>query len=303
VEVEVDNNQWSSFMKSWVDTNEYPFESRFFDLPMGKIHFVDEGQGDQTIVMVHGNPSWSFLYRHLIKGLSGKYRCIALDHIGFGLSDKPADWSYLPKEHANNLEALIDNLGLENITLVVQDWGGPIGLSYALKHPQNVKRIIIMNSWMWPMKGDPHFEKFSGFMGGMVGRFLIKNFNFFARVVLKQAFGDKSRLTRGIHNHYLKALESRHDRKGSWVFPKEIIASNDWLTELWEQKDKIAQKPALILWGKKDIAFRDKELSVWSETFTHAHIVKFEDVGHYVQEEKGDALCPIIMDFLQGKNK
>ncbi len=285
-------------MNKWLDTQEYPFEPRYFELPMGRLHYVDEGKGDHAVVMVHGNPSWSFGYRHLIKGLSSRYRCIAVDHIGFGLSDKPKDWSYLPEKHGENLEALLNDLNLSKVTMVVQDWGGPIGLSYALKYPEKVKSLVIMNTWMWSAKGDPHFEKFSGFAGGPIGRFLIKRFNFFVRVVMKQAYGDKSKLTKHIHSHYLNALKIPDDRKGCWTFPKQIIASSEWLESLWEQRSKLADKPTLILWGKKDIAFRDKELTIWKELFTDREVREYENVGHYVQEELAGEMCPIVEGLL-----
>lgn len=118
----------------WIDRNEYPFASHYFQTSAGKLHYVDEGEGP-PIVMLHGNPTWSFLYRNLIKQLSSRYRCIAPDYLGFGLSDKPFDWNYRPEEHAKNLAALIEHLGLKEVTLVVNDWGGPIGMHYAVTHP------------------------------------------------------------------------------------------------------------------------------------------------------------------------
>lgn len=130
----------------WIDRNDYPFAPHYFQTAAGKLHYIDEGDG-QPIVMIHGNPAWSFIYRNLIKQFSSGYRCIAPDHPGFGLSDKPAGWSYLPEEHAKNLAALIAHLGLKNVTLVMQDWGGPIGINYAVAHPENVARIIAMNTW------------------------------------------------------------------------------------------------------------------------------------------------------------
>ncbi len=281
----------------WINREEYPFKSNFIELDMGKMHYIDEGKG-ASIIMVHGNPTWSFLYRHIVKELSKKYRCIALDHIGFGLSDKPTEWSYLPEEHAKNLNTLIEKLALKDITLIVHDWGGPIGLSYAVNKPENVKRIILMNTWMWSVKGDPYYEKFSGFMGGAVGRFLIKRFNFFVRVVMKQAMGDKSKLPKSVHQHYFRALEKPDDRKGCWTFPKQIIASSSWLDSLWSQREKLKHKPTLILWGKKDIAFREKELNIWRNELTNCNVMEFDNVGHFVQEEKGSELCPIIEDFL-----
>lgn len=287
-------------MHAWIDKSEYPFDSHYFDVPAGRMHYVDEGQGS-PVVMVHGNPTWSFLYRHLIKEMSNEYRCIAMDHIGFGLSDKPLDWSYLPEEHAKNLNLLIEELKLNNITLVVQDWGGPIGLSYAVNNPANVKSIVLMNSWMWSAAGDPHFEKFSGFMGGAIGKFLIKHFNFFVRVVMKQAMGDKSILTRPIHRHYLNALKEPNARKGCWTFPKQIITSSSWLETLWSQRENLKTIPALILWGMKDIAFRKEELETWLGVFSDPEVIKFENVGHFVQEEKGRQLGQMVKDFLASK--
>ena len=145
----------------WLDRNEYPFESNYFDLPVGKMHYIDEGEGD-PIVMVHGNPGWSFEFRNVVKQLSKTNRCIVPDHIGFGLSDKPLGWNYLPKNHAEHFEQLMNHLRLENITLVVNDWGGPIALSYALKKPEKIKKLIIMNTWMWSVEHDPYYQKFSG---------------------------------------------------------------------------------------------------------------------------------------------
>jgi haloalkane dehalogenase len=282
---------------SWVDSHEYPFESHFLDLEMGKMHYVDEG-GGEPILMIHGNPAWSFLYRHLIRGLSGKYRCIAVDHIGFGLSDKPWQWSYYPEDHAKNLARLIETLNLRGLTLMVQDWGGPIGLSYAIKSPANVKRLVIMNTWMWSVRGDPYYERFSRFMGGPVGRFLIRRFNFFARVLMKRLMADPSRLPPPIHRHYLMALEKPAERKGCWTFPERIIGSSDWLDALWSQRDRIRDMPALVLWGMKDIAFRERELNRWAGLFSNCDVVRYDDAGHFVQEEKGSELCQVVEDFL-----
>lgn len=284
-------------MNAWINKAEYPFESKYFYTPAGRMHYVDQGEGS-PIVMVHGNPTWSYLYRHLIKGLSDEYRCVAMDHIGFGLSDKPLEWSYLPEAHANHLNLLIDELELKNLTLVVQDWGGPIGLSYAVNHPENVRSVVLMNTWMWSVAGDPHYEKFSGFMGGVLGRFLIKRFNFFVRVVMKQAMGDKSILTRKIHQYYKEPLKRSGDRKGCWTFPKEIIGSSNWLESLWSRRERLGDLPVLILWGMKDIAFRKKELQTWIDIFNEPKVIRFDNVGHYVQEEQGSALCPIINEFL-----
>jgi pimeloyl-ACP methyl ester carboxylesterase len=159
----------------WLDQEEYPFSSNSFQSSAGMLNYVDVGKGD-PIVMVHGNPGWSFEYRNVIKGMMAKNRCIAPDMIGFGFSDKPYEWDYLPKSHAAIFEEFMDSLNLNNITLVVNDWGGPIGLSYAIKHPEKIKKLVILNTFLWSVKDDPYYQKFSKRAGGGMGRFLIKNY-------------------------------------------------------------------------------------------------------------------------------
>jgi haloalkane dehalogenase len=284
-------------MKDWIDKSEYPFSPKYYDLPMGRMHYVDEGDSDHAVVMVHGNPAWSFTYRKLIKCLSKRFRCIAPDHIGFGLSDKPEKWDYLPESHALNFERLLDHLDLKSITLVVGDWGGPIGMSYAVNHPDKIRSIIITNTWMWPVKGVFHYEIFSRFMGGIIGRVLIRKYNFFVTVLMRKMFGTE--LSPHIHQHYLEPLKTPGERKGCWVFPKQIIGSSDWLLSIWKKREAIAKKPSLIVWGKKDIAFRDIELNQWKDLFQDTVVHEYSNVGHFVQEELGDELCPLVEKHLE----
>ncbi len=284
----------------WLDRDLYPFQSNFLELGIGRMHYVDEGQGE-VVLMVHGNPAWSFGYRRLIMGLSGRYRCVAPDHIGFGLSDKPYSWSYKPADHARNLRAFIERLDLRDITLVVQDWGGPIGLSYAVEHPENVRRLVIMNTWMWPVSGDLYYWGFSKFVGGPVGRYLIRNHNFFANQVVRMVTGDKSKLTPAIHDHYLKPFPTPESRKGTWVFPGEITGSQAFLEGLWSQRERLAGKPVLIAWGLKDIAFREQELRRWERVLPQAQVHRFPEAGHFVQEEEGDAVAGLVDAFLQNR--
>jgi haloalkane dehalogenase len=282
---------------SWVDPVEYPFQPHFLNVNGGKMHYVDEGQGE-AIVMVHGTPTWSFLYRNLIKKLSALYRVVAPDHIGFGLSEKPEGWSYLPEDHARNLEALINGLDLRDITLVVHDFGGPIGLSYAIAHPENVKRIVIMNTFMWSLKGDQQFELPGKIFNNPLGRFAYKNLNFSPVVMIRSAWGDKKKLTREIHRHYIQALPTPAERQGTWVFLQQLLGSSDWYQSLWERRDVLRGKPVLILWGMKDIAFKEKELECWKELFPNASVTSFPEAGHFLQEEEGDQIAQIIQNFL-----
>lgn len=282
---------------SWIDTSEYPFQPHYINLPAGVMHYVDEGQG-QPVVMVHGTPTWSFLYRRLIKGLAPAYRVIAPDHIGFGLSAKPQNWSYLPQDHAANLTELIGRLDLKDITLVVHDFGGPIGLSYAIAHPENVRRLVILNTFMWSLRGDAQFENPGKIFNNPIGKFAYKNLNFSARVMVSAAWGDKRKLTPNIHRHYIQALPTPADRQGTWVFLKTLIGSSDWYQSLWDRRGAIQDKPALILWGMKDIAFKQKELDRWKSLFPTAQVVCFPEAGHFLQDEAGDQIIPILQEFL-----
>jgi haloalkane dehalogenase len=274
----------------WLDRSEYPFEPAEFEVDAGTMRYVDEGAGD-PIVMVHGNPYWSFEYRGLIRRFSSTHRCIAPDHIGFGLSDKPLEWDYLPEHHARNLAGLLDSLDLTDITFVVNDWGGPIGLSYALRRPERVKQIVITNTWCWPVDDDWYYRAFSGFVGGPVGRRLIRKRNFFARTIVRSVFGNKSKLTPELHRQITEPLAVPAERKGSWVFPKQIVGATEWLARLWSQRELLRGKVTLIAWGMKDIAFREKELNRWSETFPEAHVVRFAEAGHFVAEEEPEGLA------------
>jgi haloalkane dehalogenase len=287
----------SDVMEEWIDKKEYPFQSNYFDLPIGRLHYVDEGDSDHALVMVHGNPAWSFTYRNLIKHLSKKYRCIAPDHLGFGLSDKPIEWDYLPELHAINLEKLLNHLDLQSITMVVGDWGGPIGLSYAVNHPDRIKSIVITNTWMWSVEGVFHFEMFSRFMGGFIGRALIMRYNFFVKVLMRKMF--RSEITPSIHQHYIEPLKKQMDRKGCWIFPKQIIGSSNWLAGLWNKRQAIADRPSLIIWGNKDIAFREIELEKWKYLFTDVEVHDYDNVGHFVQEELGDEFCLLVEKHLE----
>jgi haloalkane dehalogenase len=268
------------------------------DVDGGRMHYVDEGEG-KPLVLVHGTPTWSFLYRHLIMDLSRDYRVIAVDHIGFGLSDKPGSWSYRPADHARNLATLVDRLGLEDITLVVHDFGGPIGLDYAIEHPENVSALVLFNTWMWSLAGTPA-EKASNFMAGPVGRFLYKRLNFSPRVLVKAAFGDKRKLTREVHRHYIEAFPTPASRQGAWVLAKELIRSSEWYESLWRRRERIADKPALLLWGMRDPTFRADSLARWREALRNARVVECAEGGHFVPEEAPGEAVAEIRAFLAG---
>lgn len=276
--------------KPWLDSNEYPFSPNYLKLPMGNMHYVDEGSG-LPIVFVHGNPSWSYEFRNLIKAFSKTNRCIANDHIGFGLSDKPYDWDYLPEQHADNFSRFIRRLNIDEFILYVNDWGGAIGISHAINHPGQVRHLVITNTWMWAVSRDLYYRIFSGFVGGPMGRLLIKHFNFFGKVIARKCFIDQRHFHPAIYQH----LETAKDRKGCWTFPKQIIASGDWLADLWEKREQLNTVPKTIIWGMGDIAFREKELNVWDEGLTgEKTIIRLDNVGHYPHEEAVDAVIDAL---------
>ena len=260
------------------------------------MHYIDEGTG-APIVFVHGTPTWSFVWRQQVKSLSRGYRCIAPDHLGFGLSEKPAAFAYTPEAHADNLEALINQLQLKDITLVVHDFGGPIGLRYALRHPENVKRLIILNTWMWSLQDEKQLVKISRFMSGGIGRFLYINGNFSARVLLPKGYNERKHLTKDIHRHYLKPLSSSSDRMGTWRFAVALQEANPYFSTLWEQREKLKHIPMLIIWGEKDSLLPLRWLAKWQITYPEARIVTLK-AGHFLQEEKGGEVADAIRSFL-----
>ncbi|MBI3965169.1 MAG: alpha/beta fold hydrolase [Chloroflexi bacterium] len=280
----------------WVDRREYPFAPHYLDLPAGRLHYVDEGQG-QPLVFAHGTPTWSFLYRHLVKSLSGRFRCVAPDNLGFGRSDRPRDYHVRPVDHAHNLHALIEHLGLGNVTLVVHDFGGPIGLSYAIDRPENVRSLVLFNTWMWSLGEDASMRRRLRFAGGPIGQLLYRYLNFSARVIVKHAWGTRVPLTNELHRQYLDAFPTPDSRVSPMLFAREALGSGDWYDDLWHRRDRIADKPALLLWGLKDPAF-GAFLPRWQQLFTNAETVTFSDVGHFPQEEVGPELVPIVARFL-----
>jgi haloalkane dehalogenase len=278
---------------AWLDRAAYPFEPHFFNVGPGEMHYVDEGSGS-PIVFVHGNPSWSFEFRNLIRAFSANHRCIAMDHLGFGLSDKPAEFGYLPSEHARNLDRLLESLDLKDATLVVYDWGGPIGLSYALDHPDRIRNLVISNTWMWSVNHVLRFILFSSVVGGPIGRYRIRRSNYFVRSVMPSAFGDPKRLTPEAHAQYLAALPTPSDRKGCSEFPRQILASSDWLAGLWSRRSRLTDKRVLLAWGMKDVGFGKKELARWSDLFPRATTARYPQAGHYLAEEMPDELVHAI---------
>jgi haloalkane dehalogenase len=237
----------------------------------------------------------------LIRALAPHYRCIAPDHLGYGLSDKPVRAAYLPKDHARRLQALIDHLKLRNLTLISHDFGGPIGLSYALEQPTNVRALVLFNTWMWSLRGEAMVEVASRMGGGRIGRFFFRQFNIELHTVFKAAWGDRSKLSAALHRQYTKPFPRRSDREPMWILARELLGSSEWYEELWSRRERISAIPALLLWGLKDPIFKERHLARWQRLFASSETVTFPQAGHFVQEEARDELQPALQRFLKAQ--
>ncbi len=261
------------------------------------MHYVDVGRG-RPLLFLHGNPTWSFLYRYWLLKLSQSYRCIAPDYLGFGLSEKPESFSYEPEDHASVISEFIQYLHLSDITLVLHDWGGPIGLSYALNHPCQVSSLVLMNTWMWPLNGSLRFELFSRGIGGPPGKQIIERYNIVTRLLMRFGIGFPKNLHPEDHQHYIQPLRIPGTRKGCWMFPRALRTSREWLLELWKRRTALEHLPALICWGMRDVMFRVYDLRVWQKILNNPTVVKLDSCGHFVPEEIKSSAITEVKNFL-----
>jgi haloalkane dehalogenase len=283
---------------AWVDGSEYPFSDRMLALPAGAIHYIDEGKGE-PILFVHGTPTWSFDWRHLVRGLAPSHRCIAPDHLGFGLSERPRDFPYTPEAHAANLAAFVERLGLDRFTLVVHDYGGPIGLPLALEHPDRVTRLVLINTWMWSFADDRDMVRKGRLAGSAFGRFLYRRLNASLRLITPHAFGDRRKLTPALHRQYLAPFPDAWSRGAVlWPLARALLGASAYYDSLWQRRDRLAGKPALVVWGMRDPAFPPRMLELWRQALPQAEVVPIEEAGHWPHEEDPQAVVTAVRHFL-----
>ncbi len=282
--------------QKWLDTSLHPFKSNYVQLPTGRMHYVDEGKGE-VILFVHGTPTWSFLFRDFIKKLAQNHRCIAVDHLGFGLSDKPENSEGTPQTHAQNLSAFIKHLNLETITLVVHDFGGPIGLGWAVENPDRVKQIVLFNTWLWETKHEPAAQKVDRVINSPLGKFLYLRMNFSPKVLLKKGFADRKHLTKQIHKYYTRPFPNKTSRQSLLKLAQSLVGSSDWYQQQGSKLDTLRDKPQLILWGMKDTFITPKYLDQWKAQWPNATVREF-DCGHFVPEEKTQEAISAISHFV-----
>lgn len=280
---------------AWLTDALFPCESRFLELDGHLVHWVDEGEGP-TLLLLHGNPTWSFLYRHLIARLKDRFRCVALDYPGFGLSVARPGYDHLPASHLAVVERFVDAIGLQDFTPFVQDWAGAIGLGLAGRRPERIRALVIGNTMAWPVNDDPHFVRFSRLMGGPIGGFAIRHFNAFVNVMIPAGTKRRS-LTREEMGAYRRPMATVARREATHVFPREIVGSTPFLAEVASTLPRLAQKPALLCWGDKDVAFREKELKRMQALFPKARTLPLPGSGHFVQEDAPDEIAAALRSW------
>ncbi len=284
----------------WLDRGAYPFADRWLDLPAGRMHYVDEGRGE-PVLFVHGTPTWSFEWRHLVRDLAATHRCVAPDHLGFGLSERPRDFGYGPADHARALADFVERLGLPPFTLAVHDYGGPIGLPLALDRPEQVRRLVLVNTWMWSLADDADIAGKARLAASPLGRLLYTALNFSPRVLLRTAWIDRRRLTRDVHRHYLAPFPDWASRERVlWTLARALLGASPYYDGLWQRRDRLLGRPALIVWGMRDPAFRPQHLRRWIDLFgDRATVLRLDGVGHWPQEEAPELVIPALRAFLE----
>jgi cis-3-alkyl-4-acyloxetan-2-one decarboxylase len=281
----------------------YPFDSRWFFVDGRRLHYLDEGPRDaqRTLLFVHGNPTWSFHWRRLIESLRGEYRCIALDHLGCGLSDLQPRPLRLA-DHIVNLQKLVETLDLQRITLVAQDWGGAIGLGALLAERERFERIILFNTgafrpWFIPWR-------IRACRGPVLGRLMVQGANAFSRAALTMTLARKSGLEPAVRSGYLAPYNSWRRRAAVYQFVRDI-PSNDrhptWQTlEAIERKlPQMADLPTLLVWGERDWCFNTRCLTRFVEEWPDADVVRLPDVGHWVVEDAPEEAEEAVRSFLR----
>jgi len=282
----------------------YPFQSNYIDIGGLKYHYLDEGSGD-PVVMVHGNPTWSFYFRSLVSGLSGQFRTIVPDHMGCGLSDKPglAEYDYRLENRVDDLEALIDSLELNRkISLIVHDWGGMIGMAYTLRHPERIGRLIITNTAAFPPPGGKAIPLRLRVIRNlrMFATPAVLGLNLFARGALYMA--PYRRLSKDVKAGLIAPYNSWENRMATLKFVQDIPLAKgdpgfDIVQHSGDNLHRLTSIPMMICWGKHDFVFDIKYLSEWRRRFPDAQVHLFDHAGHYLLEDVPNEVLTLCIEF------
>ena len=269
----------------------FPFQSRWFDGAGPRVHYVDEGAG-RPVVMFHGNPTWSFLYRKVIQQLSGRFRCVAMDYPGFGLSERPSGYGYTSEEHARVIGKLVDHLNLDGFIVVGQDWGGPIGMTVATERASRVAGMVFANTWYWPAKGS--LVTFSLVMSSPPLQWLILHRNSFVNFIMPRSVATP--MDANVFKSYQDAQPNPEARRGVAEFPRQIRLARPMLERLAATAPKaLGAKPMELVWAMKDPAFGSEQvIARWQRDFPSANLTRLANANHYIQEDAPDAVAAAV---------
>jgi haloalkane dehalogenase len=284
----------------------FPFERHYVGIGLHQMHYLEEGVGE-PVVMLHGNPSWSFYYRHLIKVLSPYFHCIVPDHIGMGLSDKPGDdgYAYTLEQRISDIETFLQAKGIEkNITLILHDWGGIIGMGYARRHPASIKRIVLLNTAAFHLPSGKRLPFFIPFTRTALGAFFVRAFNSFSAGATRIGVTRKA-MPPDVRRAYTAPYNSWNNRIATLRFVqgiplKEGDPGYDIVSDMEANLHLFRQIPVLICWGMKDKVFDHHFLEKWIEYLPQSSVHRYEDCGHYVLEDATDEIGKQVLDFLRG---
>lgn len=284
--------------ETWRDL--YPFESHYLELDGVRYHYLDEGVGD-PLLLVHGNPTWSFYWRNLVTALRNRYRLIVPDHIGCGLSDKPSDYDYRLRRHVGNLVALVRRLDLQNITLVAHDWGGAIGMGSAVDLPDRFARFVLLNTAAFRAPWMPWRIRVC--RAPIFGKLAIQGANAFARAALEMATEKPERFTPAVRAGLIAPYDTWSNRRATYEFVQDIPLSArhptyETLAGIERGLARFRHHPVLLAWGMRDWCFSPKFLDRFVDFFPDAEVERFEDAGHYVVEDAYERIIPRLEQFL-----
>lgn len=276
------------------DPELYPFRSRWLDSSAGRVHYIDEGEGP-PILFLHGNPTWSFLYRDIIIRLRQRFRCVAIDYPGFGLSEHPDAYGYTPRDHAEVVNELVTSLDLKDITIMGHDWGGPIGMKVALDQIARLRALVMCNTWYWPSELK-RFRAFSRVMSSQIFQQMIVKRNFYVERLLPR--GVRRKLGQQEMDHYRGPLPSPESRTGVALLPSQILGASFWLGEIaYAAPRMLGNVPLLLTWGVQDLAFTPRLMDRFRSDFKNVTVRRL-DARHFVPEDAPGEVAGAIEEFL-----